>query len=409
MFAVRKDSPLVPFCLLVLLIICWMEVDLYAPSFPQIRLYFNTTEEMIQWSLSINFIGYFFSSLLCGPLADSYGRKPIFVGGSLIFVLGSLLCVAAPNLETFLAGRLLQGLGVSAPTTIALAIIGDLYQGDTQVRMMSFMNSVITITMALAPIIGAYLSEAFGWRSNFMVIFAGSLIGTLIAIFILPETMDKDHRQRFSLPQVMKGYKKLITNKLFFSTTMGLALLVTPYFVFIAIIPFLFMDYLKLPLSQYVFYQGSVVALFALLSLAVPLLVGKFDGNKLNAWSSILSFVATVLLCLHGMFLPDQAFGLTALMCLYVVGIVWPSAFLFTATLEIYPELRGSASALFQALRMLMMAVAIFASGYFYEDKFLPVGVLILLLLVLALPLLLYSVYLQKKLDLKSSGPVSMH
>ena len=207
--------------MLVLLIFCWIEVDLYAPAFPQLRRFFQTTEEMIQMTLSLNFLGYFTASLMVGPLGDSYGRRPVILAGSCVFILGSLLCVLAPSLPWLLAGRLLQGLGVSAPTSLALTVIGDLYQGDKQVKLFSLMNSLVTITMAGAPILGAWLSESFGWRANFMVILA------------------------------------------------------TPYFVFIATIPFLFLETLRLPMSQYVYFQGVVVGLFALLSLMVPSLVGK--------------------------------------------------------------------------------------------------------------------------------------
>ena len=77
---IPKGSALVIAALLLLEIFCWIEVDLYAPSFPQIRRFFGTTEEMIQWTLSLNFLGYFLSSLMVGPLADSLGRRPVALG-----------------------------------------------------------------------------------------------------------------------------------------------------------------------------------------------------------------------------------------------------------------------------------------------------------------------------------------
>jgi len=71
--------------------------------------------------LSLNFVGFFLSSLVVGPWSDSYGRRPILLGGAFLFVLGSLACVLATNLPWLLLGRFIQGLGVSAPSILACA------------------------------------------------------------------------------------------------------------------------------------------------------------------------------------------------------------------------------------------------------------------------------------------------
>ncbi len=397
LFKISKESPLVPICLMVLLVVCWMEVDLYAPSFPLLRQYFGTTQEAIQWTLSVNFIGFFVSSLFCGPLSDSYGRRPVLIWGSLIFVFGSLLCIAAPTIEILLAGRLIQGLGVSAPITVCVAVIADIYTGERQVKMMSFVNSAITIVMAMAPLIGAYLSDAFGWRANFMFIFATAILGTLLISFILPETHAADRRQRFSLRQLALNYTTLLRSRVFMATVIGSIFLTTPYFVFIAVIPFLFMEQLQLPLSQYVYYQGSVVSLFAFLSLAIPTMIGKFDADKLNLRSIGLSLIGITVLCMHGMFFADHALTITILMCIYVAGLVWPCSSLFSASLELFPDLRGSATALFMSLRMLVMSLAISLSGRVYNETFMPVGILNFVLVAMAIPLILWAIRLRQE------------
>jgi len=87
-FHLHRESPWIPVILISILIGCWSELDLYAPSFPQMLDYFKTTNEMMQLTLSLNFLGFFVAALLCGPLADAYGRRPVILGGSLLFVLG---------------------------------------------------------------------------------------------------------------------------------------------------------------------------------------------------------------------------------------------------------------------------------------------------------------------------------
>jgi DHA1 family bicyclomycin/chloramphenicol resistance-like MFS transporter len=400
----EKTSLFLPLCILILEIVCWIEVDLYAPSFPLMRQHFSTTEEMIQLSLSINFFGFFLSSLFVGPLSDSLGRRPVLLWGSLLFVLGSLICVWAPSIELLLLGRLIQGLGVAAPATVAVAIICDIYEGERQLKLMSLINSTVSIAMALAPIAGAYIAEAFGWRANFTLIWLGGLLGMLLCYALLPESHEPEKRKPLEIGELARGYATLIKDKLFMSTTLGLVFLITPYFIFIAIIPFLFMEKLKLPLSQYVYYQGVVVFLFATLSLIVPLLIGKFDTNRTTIKSICLSMVAATALCLHGYLLPDSAPGITVIMCVLTASMVWPVSFLFTAAINFFPRLRGSAVALFQAIRLLVLSGSVSLAGYLYDGTFKHVSLFILLLITLGAPLIAYAIHLQEKQQAPSDG-----
>lgn len=386
-----KNSPLIFISLVFLLVFCWIEVDLYAPGLPQLRQHFATTEAMIQLTLSLNFAGFFLSSLVVGPLSDSCGRRPILLGGACLFVLGSLACVLATNLTWLLLGRFIQGLGVSAPSILAMAVIGDLYDANKQVRLFSLVNSLVTLTMAGAPILGAFLSDRYGWRSNFTLILAGSLGATLAVMGILPESLEAGRRSPFSAGKLVENYRTLLGNRYFLSTAFGLVLLTLPYMIFVTTIPFLFLEVLCLPMSRYVFYQAAVVGMFAFLSLAATLLVEKVDPHKMTILSLVVAVLAAFLLCLHGFLLPDAALGITGLMCLYVMGIVWPCSCLFTNVFVLFPGLKGSAVALFTAIRMVVMAFGLVVSGLVYRRSFRSVGILILILAVAAILLLTVS------------------
>jgi len=384
-------SALLIAALLLLEIFCWIEVDLYAPSFPQIRQHFGTSEAMVQWTLSLNFMGYFASSLLVGPLADSFGRKPVILAGSGIFALGSLVCLMAPNLNVLLAGRLIQGIGVSAPTTLAITIVSDLWDGDRQVKISSLMNSIVTITMAAAPMAGAWLSARWGWRSNFLLIFCGALASTALVALLVPETHGPGRRRPFSPGQVLRTYGVLLSSGFFLATTLGLVLLVTPYWIFIATIPFLFQESLGVPMARYVYLQGAVVGMFSLLSLAAPLFIGKVDTRRALLGSILLTLGTSAALCLQALFLKDSATWITAMMCLFIVGIVWPCTCFYAMVFAAFPALKGSASSLCSALRMMVMAACISLNAHLYTGSFRSVGVLIFLLVCAGFPLLVLA------------------
>lgn len=398
-----KTSPLVPVILLISLIACWIELDLYAPSFPQIMHHFETNEQTIQWTLSLNFLGFFFSSLFCGPLADGFGRRPVLVTGSIIFALGSILCVLAPTMSMLMLGRFIQGIGVSAPVTICMAVIADIYQGDRQVSLLSMMNSTVTIVMAAAPIVGVFLTDAYGWQSNFVVITIGAFLGTFLIAFFIPETHPKEARLPFQMKQMFAGYARLIKDKSFMSLTLGLCFMVASYFVFIGIIPLLFMEKLKIDIKSYALYQGSVVGLFALLSLSIPMVMKRFNVNILMRWSLIISLAAGVSLCALGLLTPDHPLPITLLMCCYIVGMVLPCCVLFAQAMDMFPTFRASASSLIQSLRMLTMALATYFAGLLYNESFLPIGFVIMTLIVIAFPMAMKAIRERNQTDVLST------
>ncbi|MBA3815151.1 MAG: multidrug effflux MFS transporter [Parachlamydiaceae bacterium] len=382
-----KTSPLIPIIFIIALIACWIELDLYAPSFPQIMHHFETNEQAIQWTLSLNFLGFFLSSLFCGPLADGFGRRPILVTGSIIFALGSIVCVFAPSMEILMLGRFIQGMGVSAPVTICMAVIADIYQGDRQVRLLSIMNSTVTMVMAAAPIAGVFLTEYFGWRSNFVVIAIGAFLGTFLIGFFIPETHEKDKRQPFEIKQLFMGYVQLLKCKSFMLLTLSLCFMTAAYFVFIGIIPLLFMEKLGVDINSYALYQGSGVGLFAILSLCVPTVMSKFNVDKLMRASMIVSLASGISLGLLGIFAADHPQSITILMCCYIVGLVLPCCVVFAQAMDMFPPLRASASSLMQSLRMLTMALATYLAGFFYDGSFMPIGIVIMSLIVMAFPM----------------------
>ena len=82
-YLLSRQSILVPFLLVILQVACWAEMDLFAPSVPQMMHHFGVSESIIQLVFSINFFGFFLSSLVVGPLADALGRRPLLIYGSL--------------------------------------------------------------------------------------------------------------------------------------------------------------------------------------------------------------------------------------------------------------------------------------------------------------------------------------
>ncbi len=367
-------------------------MDLFVPSLPEVMRYFSTTEQVIQWTFSFNFFGFFVSSLFCGALSDALGRRVVLLAGTALFVLGSFFTVGATQIEFFLLGRLIQGIGVSAPAVITMAIMADLYEGVTFVRWTSLMNSMITTTMALAPMVGAYLTQYFGWRSNFAVIAVCALIGFILVFLFVPETLPQHKRKPFHARLLVANYKRLLMSKRFMNPMMGMCFLITPYFIFMGVVSLLFINELKLPMHEYVYYQGSIVAVFAVGSLMLSIWGAKLDLSGLMKKGILACLVSATGLVIHGLFLADSALSLTGLMALFAAGCVVPCMVLYMRAVSVYPELQGSSSALFQSIRMFMLAAGTAIAGSAYNGFYAPIGMMtgvsVLMAVILVLPIL---------------------
>src|SRR5690606_16302299 len=103
-----------------------MATNLFLPALPQIREHFGVTLAAAQTMLSVYMVAFACSILMVGPLSDRFGRRPLMIGGLVVFACGSLIAVIAPTLSVLVAGRVVQAAGASAGVILARAIVGDL-------------------------------------------------------------------------------------------------------------------------------------------------------------------------------------------------------------------------------------------------------------------------------------------
>ncbi|NCO85365.1 MAG: multidrug effflux MFS transporter [Rhodobacterales bacterium] len=148
-----------------------------------------------QLILSSFVLGMGLGTLFTGPLSDAWGRKPVILGGALLYCAGAALAYVAPSLEWVLAARLLQGLGAAGPRVVALATVRDLYAGRDMARIMSFVMIVFMVVPAVAPSIGALIIAGFGWRSVFAAFILFSLLSILWHGLRMPETLAPQDRR----------------------------------------------------------------------------------------------------------------------------------------------------------------------------------------------------------------------
>jgi MFS transporter, DHA1 family, multidrug resistance protein len=165
-----------------------LSTDLYLPALPGMSAYFGVSAGRINLTLTTFFIFYALGTLVWGPLSDHYGRKPVLVTGMGLYVIASALCALISSADGLILCRIFQAIGGSAAGAVATAIVKDVYSGKRRESVLAIVQSMVTISPAIAPVIGAFLMKVMSWRGIFWSL---SLIGVvaLVGSLLFEETI----------------------------------------------------------------------------------------------------------------------------------------------------------------------------------------------------------------------------
>lgn len=194
-------------------------IDSMLPALPTIAA--ELTPEIpnkAQLILTSFVLGMGLGTMVAGPLSDSFGRRRIIVIGSVIYCIAAVVAYFAPTLETMLLARVVQGLGVSAPRVVSLALVRDLYKGREMARVVSFAMMIFTLVPAIAPLAASGIIAAFGWRAIFVtfVLFSGLSLIWLMAR--QPETLPLESRRPFRAAPLIVALREVLSHRTIVTT-----------------------------------------------------------------------------------------------------------------------------------------------------------------------------------------------
>ncbi|MPV36731.1 Bcr/CflA family efflux MFS transporter [Georgenia subflava] len=184
--------------------------DLYLPSLPVVAAELDTSDALVQATITGVLLGGAIGQLLVGPLSDRYGRKaPVMVGVAL-HVIASVLCMLTPGIWPLIVLRVVQGVGNAAATVCAMAVIRDRYSGAGASILMSRLMLVIGVAPLLAPTAGGLIAGLWGWRATFAVLAVLGLALMVVVHRSMPETLPPERRRPEGLVGALRGYRVLL-------------------------------------------------------------------------------------------------------------------------------------------------------------------------------------------------------
>lgn len=182
-----------------------LAIDMYLPALPSIGQSLGASMTAVQMSLLVYFLSLGIGQAIYGPLSDQIGRKPPMYFGLALFIVGSIGCALAPNIQILIISRFFQGSGACAAMVIPPAIVRDLHTGNAAVKLMARLMLVFSVSPLLAPLAGSLLSKWYGWRSVFWVITLLGLSTLAMLVFRFPETQPVAGKNRVNLRTLMSN------------------------------------------------------------------------------------------------------------------------------------------------------------------------------------------------------------
>ncbi len=175
-------------------------IDAMLPALPEIGAALSPDNlNNAQLIITSFVLGMGVGTLFTGPLSDAFGRKPVMIGGAVVYIIACFVAWQAQSLEVMLAARVVQGLGASGPRVVAMAMTRDLYAGRDMARVLSFVMIVFALVPALAPTIGHYIVVLFGWHAIFLSFIVFSIVSSVWLFLRQPETLSPDKRRPLSM------------------------------------------------------------------------------------------------------------------------------------------------------------------------------------------------------------------
>ncbi|MFK8258153.1 Bcr/CflA family multidrug efflux MFS transporter [Erwinia sp. AnSW2-5] len=334
-----------------------LSIDMYLPALPQIAREFSVSAGSVQMTLNAYILGFALGQLIYGPLADSFGRKPVIAAGTLIFAIAAAACALAQTIDQLITLRFLHGLSAAAGSVVISALMRDSYSKEEFSRMMSFVMLVTTIAPLLAPIVGGWMLLIWSWHAIFWTISAAAVVTTLLVVTQIKETLPKDKRQPFSLRTTLRNFLSLFRHKRVFSYMLASGFSFAGLFSFLNVGPFVYIELNHISPQDFGYYFALNVVFLFLMTLLNSRCVRRFGPLVMFRFGLLIQFSMGVWLvvvsALNLGFIP-LVFGVA----MFIGCVAMVSSNAMAVILEEFPHMAGTASSLAGTLRFGVGALA---------------------------------------------------
>ena len=345
-------------------VLCYMAVDMYLASMPNIASYFGTSYSKVQLTLTFYLFSMGIGQLFFGPIIDYFGRKIPLILGVLLYSLCSILITLSTNIELFLLFRIIQGLSVALIYVSIISMVRDVSKGRVAANIFAILITIGAITPILAPTFGGYIEQEFGWKTVFYTLFSLAILLSIMSFFTLQETLKEEKKVKINFKNIFIIYFKIIKDRKFLTPAITACLMYMFVFAYIAGASFAYQEIYKLDSKTFglIFgLTGSALLFGALLSTK---LLKVFNMKQLSISGAFILVIGSII----SFFSANITFigfdGIVAGFFISFFGLGLCEASLFSMAMSSQKKSVGATAALLGSLQLLLPASATLIAGY---------------------------------------------
>jgi len=347
-----------------------LSIDMYLPALPVIASEFGVPAGSAQMTLSTYILGFAIGQLFYGPMADSIGRKPVVLGGTLVFAAAAIACALSQTIDHLIFMRFLHGLSAAAASVVINALMRDIYPKEEFSRMMSFVMLITTIAPLVAPMVGGAVLVWFSWHAIFWILAIAALLASAMIFFLIHETLPAEHRQKFHLRTTIGNFATLFRHKRVLSYMLASGFSFAGMFSFLSAGPFVYIELNHVAPQHFGYYFAINIVFLFVMTIINSRFVRRVGALAMFRTGLYVQFAMAIWLVVSTQF--DFGFWALVLGVAAFVGCVsMVSSNAMAVILDEFPHMAGTASSLAGTFRFgigaftgALLSVATFSTAW---------------------------------------------
>jgi DHA1 family bicyclomycin/chloramphenicol resistance-like MFS transporter len=318
-----------------------VSLDVVLPAFPAMAKALHASAGMVQWTFSSFLLSFGVGQLITGALSDRHGRRPLLLAGLAIFMAASLACALVNDVRLLVLLRFVEGAGASVGIACMRAIIRDVqHDVDRAASLQAYVQTVQTVSIMAAPLIGAGILALLDWRWIFGFLAAAGAVVAAAVAWYLPETSPRVSEG------ILPGYRRVLR----LPRTIPLAGFVTfatgSYFVLLTASPFILTKHISVPFALF-----GVACAMVLGNISAGRLVRRFGARRLAGGGVALILLACTANCATELLRPTPT-GFVATMAMFAFSLGFGMPNIFASALADAGTDAGAASGILGSMQM---------------------------------------------------------
>ncbi len=351
-----------------------LAIDTMLPAFPAIGRSLHVADaNSLQFIISAYLLGNAVGSLVAGPLADRYGRRPMLLLSIAFAALGGLASAITTSFDALLIVRAMHGFFAAGLGVLAVSVIRDRFEGDRMARLMSLIIIIFLAVPVIAPTLGQFIISIASWREIFHVLAAGAAVVFVWVWMRLPETLHPEHKQPIHPATILGNWKIVVTDRLGFGYMMGAGIIMGGLFGFLNSAQQIFYDVFDAAdIFPYCF--ACVAGAMALANFSNSRIVERFGARRVSHMALMVFLVLSLLQLAASQLHPEPLPLFLVLVALNMSMVGFTGSNFGSIAMEPFGRIAGAASSFQSFARMALAALIGALTGQRFDGTTLPLA-----------------------------------